>query len=384
MIDMSSGWNLINTYLEPEDPKITSMFFDMEDQIVSIWKWEDGKWAVYLMGQEDGGAAYADDKGFLLLQEIHAGEGFWVNCNDSQYLKISGTEPSDPAAELVPEWNLVGLKSDQAKSITDLVGENASNIASVWKWKDGKWAVYLPAEDDGGAAYAQNKGFSVLSDIGPGEGFWVNATQACVVNGDTPMVGKGEMTDSRDDQTYETIQIGDQIWMAENLKYLPEVSPVTANSTTVPYYFVYGYQGTTVSEAKATDNFKTYGALYNWPAALDACPDDWHLPSKEEWTTLINFLGGNAEGGKMKSTTHWSTPNTNATNESGWSGLPGGYRDTYGGGNFKDLGKYGGWWSDSKGGGNDAYWRMLFYYHGYAHEQNDYMGHGLSVRCVAD
>jgi hypothetical protein len=177
IIDMSSGWNLINSYLEPENPEIASIFFGIEDQIVSLWKWEDGKWAVYLMGEEDGGAAYSKSKGFVLLQEIHAGEGFWTNITDSQYLTVSGTEPSVTALALVSGWNLIGLKSDEAKSIADFVSGNETEIASVWKWDNGKWAVYLPAQADGGAAYAESKGFTLLENINPGEGFWVNCME---------------------------------------------------------------------------------------------------------------------------------------------------------------------------------------------------------------
>jgi hypothetical protein len=182
IIDMSSGWNLINSYLEPENPDIAALFFGIEDQIVSLWKWEDGKWAVYLMGQEDGGAAYAENKGFILLQEIHAGEGFWTNNTDSQYLTVSGTEPSDTSLALVSGWNLIGLKSDAAKSISDFVSGNEIKISSVWKWDNGKWAVYLPDEDDGGAAYAKSKGFSLLDEINPGEGFWVNCMEGITLD----------------------------------------------------------------------------------------------------------------------------------------------------------------------------------------------------------
>jgi PKD repeat protein len=182
IIDMSSGWNLINSYLEPENSEIASIFFGIEDQIVSLWKWEDGKWAVYLMGEEDGGAAYSESKGFILLQEIHAGEGFWTNITDSQYLTVSGTEPSVTALALVSGWNLIGLKSDEAKPIADFVSGNETKITSVWKWDNGKWAVYLPGQEDGGDAYAESKGFTVLSNIEPGEGFWVNCTEAVTLD----------------------------------------------------------------------------------------------------------------------------------------------------------------------------------------------------------
>jgi uncharacterized protein (TIGR02145 family) len=74
--------------------------------------------------------------------------------------------------------------------------------------------------------------------------------------------------------------------MAENLKYLPSVSPSEDQSETEPHYYVYDYQGTNVSDAKATANFKKYGVLYNWPAAMEACPPGTRLPTDEEWHIL--------------------------------------------------------------------------------------------------
>ncbi|MDD4178128.1 MAG: FISUMP domain-containing protein, partial [Bacteroidales bacterium] len=80
--------------------------------------------------------------------------------------------------------------------------------------------------------------------------------------------------------------------MKENLAYLPNVSQPDDGSQTSPFYYVYGYEGFSVPEAKTTPNYQTYGVLYNWPAALTACPQGWHLPSDNEWTILTDYLGG--------------------------------------------------------------------------------------------
>jgi uncharacterized protein (TIGR02145 family) len=115
--------------------------------------------------------------------------------------------------------------------------------------------------------------------------------------------------------------------MAENLAWLPAVSPVATGSETSPLYYVYGYSGTSVTEAKAAANFTSYGALYNFTAAKSACPPEWHTPTDAEWTTLTDFLGGlNAAGLKLKSTSGWNT-NGNGDNSSGFNGLPAGGRD---------------------------------------------------------
>jgi hypothetical protein len=178
--NLAVGWNLLSLSLEPSDTSAGAIFADIQDNIASAWKWEINNWAVWIpasvMSSEDLNT-YIANKGFSLLKNITCGEGFWVNAVTNQSLSVSGTQPYDTSSSLTEGWNLVGLKSDQGKTVTTLISEKAANIASIWKWNNGKWAVYLPAEDDGGAAYAQSKGFSLLGDINPGEGFWVNATQ---------------------------------------------------------------------------------------------------------------------------------------------------------------------------------------------------------------
>lgn len=190
-------------------------------------------------------------------------------------------------------------------------------------------------------------------------------------------------TDTRDGNIYKTVQIGKQVWMAENLKFLPSVfGPETGSSTGV-YYYVYDYDGTSVSAAKATNNYKTYGVLYNWQAAKRACPNGWHLPSDVEWELLTDFLGYNA-GGKLKETgtEHWNNPNYEATNESGFTALPGGGRAPDG--HFDDIGYYGFWWSATEYLTNDAWARNLFYFSSNVYRNHGDKGVGFSVRCVRD
>ncbi|MBA7584635.1 hypothetical protein ES708_26592 [subsurface metagenome] len=195
----------------------------------------------------------------------------------------------------------------------------------------------------------------------------------------------GSFTDSRDGNTYNWTRIGSQVWMAENLAYLPSVSPASSGARNNPYYYVYAYEGANISEAKATDNYKTYGVLYNWRAAMEGCPSGWHLPSDNEWSKLINYIGGESiAGGKMKETdtVHWKSPNTGATNNSGFTGLPGGVRHYNG--YFENISNAGSWWSTLEVS-NDYVWsRHLFYdsnsiRRGYGDKER-----AFSVRCVKD
>jgi len=206
-------------------------------------------------------------------------------------------------------------------------------------------------------------------------------------------------TDTRDNNHYNVVKIGNQLWMAENLKYLPSVVGPGTGSQTTPYYYVYGYNGTTVAEAKATANYTTYGVLYNWSAAMNGaassttnpsgiqgvCPTGWHLPSDAEWTELTDYLGGTTiAGGKLKETgtTHWASPNTGATNETGFTALPGGNRNYDG--SFNYIGSYGYWWSATENLATDAWNRYMGNYHSSVSRGNVPKELGFSVRCVRD
>ena len=208
-------------------------------------------------------------------------------------------------------------------------------------------------------------------------------------------------TDPRDGKVYQTVVIGNQVWMAENLAYLPSVNMVADGSEDAAgsYYYVYGYDGTNVADAKATDNYATYGVLYNWTAAMDGeassttnpsgiqgvCPAGWHLPSDAEWTELTDYLGGTVAGGKLKETgtTHWNSPNTGATNETGFTALPGSYRDPDGP-SFYYIGYFGYWWSATEYDSSNAWYRYVYYYSSGVLRSDNYKGVGFSVRCVRD
>jgi len=178
-IDMKVGWNLVSFWLAPDDPSIGSLFYGAQGMVVSVWKWTDNTWAVYLPMMEDGGKAYAETKGFILLDKIKIGEGFWVNAMNDYTMNIGGTVPADKSINIKQGWNLVGLKIDEAISIEELIEGNSDKIMSVWKWVDNTWAVYLPVYgQDTTEQYAESKGFEVLTEISPGEGFWINATSA--------------------------------------------------------------------------------------------------------------------------------------------------------------------------------------------------------------
>ena len=186
---------------------------------------------------------------------------------------------------------------------------------------------------------------------------------------------------------YKTIVIGLQNWMAENLKttkYRDGVTiPNVSNSTTWASLSTGAY----CWYNNNAGNKNAYGALYNWYTVNNGkiCPTGWHVPSDAEWTILSTFLGGsNVAGGKMKATTGWSSPNTGATNESGFTGIPTGLR-YYSGGFDPDVSNYGAWWSSTWSNTSMSWYRVLSYDDS-SLVRSDGAGRnaGFSIRCVKD
>ena len=202
-----------------------------------------------------------------------------------------------------------------------------------------------------------------------------------------------------DGNVYRTIKIGDQCWMAENLKVTHYrngalISNVADSAqwrnTTSEAYCNYG---------NSENNTNTYGLLYNWYAVIDnrsIAPTGWHVPSDEEWKELEMYLGmsraaadtigprGTDEGGKMKETgtAHWNSPNSGATDEIHLSVLPGGFR--YNVGKFFGMGDFAYFWSFTENMHNTAWSRYILYNGSSVYRYDSSKQHGLSVRCVKD
>jgi uncharacterized protein (TIGR02145 family) len=205
----------------------------------------------------------------------------------------------------------------------------------------------------------------------------------------------GTMTDQQGN-VYKTIVIGTQEWMAENLK-----TPIYRNGNGIANVTDNGQWQylTTGSWCSYNNNSQyecPYGKLYNWYAVADPrnlCPTGWHVPTDAEWSVLINYLDPNANGGnnvpnvaggKLKSTglQFWLSPNQDATNESGFSGLAAGFRGDSGTSNF--VGDNDIWWSSTVSSTSESWTRTLYSSTGSAIRNNLNKGNGFSVRCLRD
>jgi uncharacterized protein (TIGR02145 family) len=177
------------------------------------------------------------------------------------------------------------------------------------------------------------------------------------------------IVDDRDGKAYRTVTIGTQTWMAENLNYETEMTSTDSS-------WCYGNN---------TANCAIYGRLYNWETANEVCPSGWHLPTREEWNTLVVNAGGSSVAGKaLKSTTGWAS-NGNGTDDFDFSALPGGGRYYSYVGSFNTAGDNGFWWSATEyAAAGYAYYRLMLYDNDYVREDTFVKSDGFSVRCVQD
>lgn len=202
-----------------------------------------------------------------------------------------------------------------------------------------------------------------------------------------------------DGNTYFTVRIGDQCWMAQNLKVTHY-----RNGDPIPQVTDNGeWTGLATGACCAYDNDEsnvdTYGRLYNWYAVDDSrniAPEGWHVPTDEEWKQLEIYLGmsqadadaqgwrGTDEGGKLKEfgTVHWDTPNTGATNLSGFTALPAGYRSAYG--SYNKIGSEIRFWTSNEHNTDGGWYRWLEYTHSDCYRFAYLKNGGVSIRCVKD
>jgi uncharacterized protein (TIGR02145 family) len=198
----------------------------------------------------------------------------------------------------------------------------------------------------------------------------------------------GTLEDTRDGQTYKTIVIGTQTWMAENLNYADSVSMTNLKGNSWCY-------------ENSADRCAKYGRLYTWTGVMNiassyqsatasavvssphqgVCPSGWHVPTSAEWDTLENYVGGSSMAGtKLKSASGWKSDG-NGTNAYGFSSLPGG---GYNGSDFYDVGDYGYWWSATEYGPTFVYYRYMDYHYTYVFTNYNLKTHGRSLRCLMD
>jgi len=214
---------------------------------------------------------------------------------------------------------------------------------------------------------------------------------------DVPIKEPFLITDPRDNHEYQAVKIKSQTWMIENLAYMPHVSPQWEQGG----IWVYGYSGSDVNVARASDNYKKYGCLYDWNTTMtdhgngkDICPPGWHVPSDDDWKNLEVGLGMDpieldsvswrrtgTVGIKLKFDSGWENEG-NGSNSSSFSALPAGTRSTSG--SFLGLYGFAYFWTSDEFDNNNAWRRYLYHNREGVGRFTDLKNSGLIVRCVKD
>jgi len=265
------------------------------------------------------------------------------------YVAPSLSETASVGAKIIPRLNLLFY------GITGPYGELGGSLD--FNSSNQGWFLY------GGLEGKVGIDMTIISDDADFSATILNIKKL-LASGGSGGSGDSIITDS-DGQTYGTIQIGTKLWMAKNLNYAS------------PNSHCYN---------ENQNNCDIYGRLYNFDAAQIVCPTGWHLPSNSEWDALTDYLGGNPSnaGGKLKETgfTHWNSPNAGATNESGFTALPGGIR--YSNGTYGYINQRGYFLSSTEISSTEAYNRVLYSsLSGYSiNFGEDDKNNGMSVRCV--
>jgi uncharacterized protein (TIGR02145 family) len=336
---------------------------------------EDAPYSI-LFPESIEGTLYSFDDGYISESYLTLGKGYWLRFTGAGSTTITGSPISELTITLTEGWNLISgiTNSVDVSDIQDPSG------------------IIIP-----GTVYEFSfNGYSNAESIEPGKGYWLRTYQSgdIILTSQTPAT----VTDI-DGNVYNTVSIGDQLWMAENLKVTHY-----QNGDEIPYSYNDPQYGAYAEYSNDASNVAVYGRLYNWFAVNDArglCPVDWQVPSDDELQELEMYLGmseseanseglrGTDEGGKLKEegTEHWNSPNTGATNETGFTALPGGRRDYD---LYTDqevwccLNRYGFFWSSSEIYSVNAWYRALSFDYAESNRYHLNKRNGFSVRCVKD
>jgi len=157
-ISLAAGWNLISLYREPTDPTISTVLASISGKVISVWAFKGNEWKIY-----DPANSSPDE-----LTTMEAGWAYWINMSDAGTLEFTGSAPTN-AIELSSGWNLVGYNTTNSQAVADAVGSIDGKYSLIWAYKDDNWRLYN----------AVTLGFSDLSAMEPGCGYWINATEPC-------------------------------------------------------------------------------------------------------------------------------------------------------------------------------------------------------------
>ena len=360
--------------IDPESGDDETVFFfdasassDMEDpaeQLMIQWDWDgDDNFDTQYSAKKTADHTFPDAGEYLVKLVVKDTRGLTDTLQQTLMVVSSNSPPSIPAnpspenevsdlgINLFISWECIDADGDYLH-YTVYFGTNSNPEKFLSNHAQN---TFNPGRLDYGTTYYWK------IDARDSEG---NTTEGEVWSFSTIDLNFSTITDNRDAQIYSTIEIGPKWWMAENLNFDTEGS--------------YCYNDDPGS-------CNVYGRLYSWDAAINACPEGWHLPSKSEFENMIESLGGSdVAGGKLKDyeNSKWRNPNTGAINTSGFGALPAGMR--YGEDNYSGQYYYAHFFTSTEFDSGEAYSVMLAYDYEKTFIYNYKKKYAVSIRCVQD
>jgi uncharacterized protein (TIGR02145 family) len=356
---------------------------DNEDSISQLnirWDWEnDGTWDTdYSTTKSTNHQYLSEGIKYIALEVKDTGGLLDTVVNQLTVLSLNNPPVASFTTSLTSGNTSTVFEFDASDSWDN---EDSTLLDIRWDWEnDGTWDTDYTSIKTVTHHYSEEGTKTIKLEVLDSGGL-TNTTTRQVVVSDTPFTDT-TVTDI-DGNIYKIVNIGDQYWMAENLKVTRyrngDVIPNVTNNNDWRIQNTGAY----CSYGNNASYIETYGLLYNWYVVNDSrniAPEGWHIPTQSEWQTLINYLGGQQiASGKMKEigTVHWHSPNIGATNESGFTALPGGYRDRNG--SFRELTFLAEFWEK----GFEFSWGL---YSGGTSVSGTvrFNRDGISIRCVKD
>ncbi len=359
------GWSGLSSYINPDIPDIEMLFQPVQDQLIILYNQQ---------------GMYNPSQQINTLENWNPYSGYIAKFNQETSLNITGEDIQNRTISLTEGWNLIPVLSKYPVNVeTFFENYGLSIIREAVGWK-----LYWPEMN-----------INTLDELMPGSAYYVMMNSPAEITFPDPVPPLwqcgDDLIDVRDGQTYNTVIIGNNCWLAENLNY----------GTMVPGYTVFTNNGIIEKNCYNDDeaNCGIYGGIYQWQEMMQydnqegsqgICMDGWHIPTDGEFTALEDYLGGTlVAGGNMKATGTiqegtglWYAPNAGATNNSGFTALPGGYRDTYG--LFWDIGGSSDWWSSTESSPYSGWRHLIYSFSAETFRYSMTKDCGFYVRCIRD
>ena len=346
----------------------------------------------------------------LRYQLVIRNESNSLITNNSVAMKISILQGSENGTVVYEETHASRTNDNGLASLSIGAGKTLSGEFTKIDWSKGPNFVKTETDVTGGVnyslttvselisvPYALNSGNGIKNVSATGDTLNLTNGNFLIIPGISssqpkPTSGSGPNITDVDGNTYKTVYIGTQQWMGENLKVSKYSDGTNFPNITDNKQWQKNITGAWSYYKNDDANNEKYGKLYNWYAVSrtsntnkNVCPTGWHVPTDVEWKVLTDYLGGESEAGsKMKEvgTMNWSTPNSDATNMTMFTGLPGGIRNNNG--DFSNNGDFGNFWSSSELNAGNAWYRYLGTSFGDANRNNNAKLTGMSIRCIRD